>query len=86
MVMLSLVKQAGGRHPAVLMCSAYEFFPRHIKVYWLRDGKVVTSDVTSVMEMADGDWYYQIHSELQYTPDLDRRSPVWWSMPASINP
>ncbi len=68
MVMLSSVKQAGGRHPAVLMCSAYEFFPRHIKVYWLRDGKVVTSDVTSVMEMADGDWYYQIHSELQYTP------------------
>lgn len=68
MVMLSLVKQAGGRHPAVLMCSAYEFYPRHIKVYWLRDGKVVTSDVTSVMEMADGDWYYQIHSELEYTP------------------
>ncbi|XP_018977783.1 H-2 class II histocompatibility antigen, E-S beta chain-like [Cyprinus carpio] len=67
-VKLSSVMRAGGRHPAVLMCSAYEFYPQHIKVSWLRDGKVVTSDVTSTMEMADGDWYYQIHSELEYTP------------------
>uniref|UniRef100_A0A673JUS4 HLA class II histocompatibility antigen, DP alpha 1 chain-like n=1 Tax=Sinocyclocheilus rhinocerous TaxID=307959 RepID=A0A673JUS4_9TELE len=67
-VKLSSVTQAGGRHPAVLMCSAYEFYPPHIKVSWLRDGKPVTSEVTSTMEMADGDWYYQIHSELEYTP------------------
>ncbi|XP_016118846.1 HLA class II histocompatibility antigen, DP beta 1 chain-like [Sinocyclocheilus grahami] len=38
------------------------------KVSWLRDGKPVTSEMTSTMEMADGDWYYQIHSELEYTP------------------
>ncbi|XP_016113671.1 HLA class II histocompatibility antigen, DP beta 1 chain-like, partial [Sinocyclocheilus grahami] len=67
-VKLSSVTQAGGRHPAVLMCSAYEFYPPRIKVSWLRDGKPVTSEVTSTMEMADGDWYYQIHSELEYTP------------------
>ncbi|KAK7146337.1 hypothetical protein R3I93_013929 [Phoxinus phoxinus] len=67
-VKLSSVTRAGGRHPAVLMCSAYAFYPLHIKVSWLRDGKEVTSDVTSTMEMADGDWYYQIHSELEYTP------------------
>ncbi|XP_067251307.1 rano class II histocompatibility antigen, A beta chain-like isoform X1 [Chanodichthys erythropterus] len=67
-VILSIVKQAGGRHPSVLMCSAYEFYPRQIKVSWLRDGKLMTSEVTSTMEMADGDWYYQIHSELEYTP------------------
>ncbi|XP_067269409.1 H-2 class II histocompatibility antigen, E-S beta chain-like isoform X2 [Pseudorasbora parva] len=67
-VKLSSVKQAGGRNPAVLMCSAYEFYPPHIKVSWLRDGKLMTSEVTSTMEMADGDWYYQIHSELEYTP------------------
>ncbi|XP_051760014.1 H-2 class II histocompatibility antigen, E-S beta chain isoform X2 [Ctenopharyngodon idella] len=67
-VKISSVKRAGGRHPAVLMCSAYEFYPLHIKVSWLRDGKEVTSDVTSTMELADGDWYYQIHSELEYTP------------------
>ncbi|XP_067251309.1 rano class II histocompatibility antigen, A beta chain-like isoform X3 [Chanodichthys erythropterus] len=41
----------------------------HVKsVSWLRDGKLMTSEVTSTMEMADGDWYYQIHSELEYTP------------------
>uniref|UniRef100_A0A8C1GR39 MHC class II beta chain-like n=1 Tax=Cyprinus carpio TaxID=7962 RepID=A0A8C1GR39_CYPCA len=67
-VKLSSVMRAGGRHPAVLMCSAYEFYPPHIKVSWLRDGKLMTSEVTSTMEMADGDWYYQIHSELEYTP------------------
>ncbi|KAG1951018.1 H-2 class II histocompatibility antigen, E-S beta chain-like [Pimephales promelas] len=67
-VKLSSVTQAGGRHPAVLMCSAYEFYPQHIKVSWLRDGKLMTSEVTSTMEMANGDWYYQIHSELEYTP------------------
>ncbi|KAK2915749.1 hypothetical protein Q8A67_000123 [Cirrhinus molitorella] len=67
-VMLSSVKPASGRHPAMLLCSAYNFYPETIKVYWMRDGKVETSDVTSTMELADGDWYYQIHSELQYTP------------------
>uniref|UniRef100_A0A672S7I2 H-2 class II histocompatibility antigen, I-E beta chain-like n=1 Tax=Sinocyclocheilus grahami TaxID=75366 RepID=A0A672S7I2_SINGR len=67
-VKLSSVSQAGGRHPAVLMCSAYEFYPPHIKVSWLRDGKLMTSEVTSTMEKADGDWYYQIHSELEYSP------------------
>ncbi|XP_048066481.1 rano class II histocompatibility antigen, A beta chain-like [Megalobrama amblycephala] len=67
-VKLSSVTRAGGKHLAVLMCSAYEFYPPHIKVSWLRDGKLMTSDVTSTMELADGDWYYQIHSELEYTP------------------
>ncbi|XDV48673.1 hypothetical protein PO909_018057 [Leuciscus waleckii] len=50
------------------MCSAYEFYPEKIKVSWLRDGTLMTTDVTSTMEMADGDWYYQIHSHLEYTP------------------
>nr|NP_571551.3 major histocompatibility complex class II DAB precursor [Danio rerio]CAK11370.1 novel protein similar to vertebrate major histocompatibility complex class II DAB gene (mhc2dab) [Danio rerio] len=67
-VTIKSVRQAEGRHPAVLLCSAYEFYPKKIKMSWLRDGKEVTSDVTSTMEMADGDWYYQIHSHLEYTP------------------
>ena len=67
-VKLSSATRAGGDHPAVLMCSAYEFYPPHIKVSWLTDGKLMTSEMTSTMEMADGDWYYQIHSELEYTP------------------
>ncbi|XP_067249388.1 rano class II histocompatibility antigen, A beta chain-like [Chanodichthys erythropterus] len=66
-VKLISVMRAGSRHP-VLMCSAYEFYPQHIKVSWLRDGKLMTSEVTSTMELADGDWYYQIHSELEYSP------------------
>nr|XP_024655516.1 H-2 class II histocompatibility antigen, E-S beta chain-like [Maylandia zebra] len=55
-------------HPAMLVCSVYDFYPSKIKVSWLRDGKEITSDVTSTEEMADGDWYYQTHSHLEYTP------------------
>lgn len=67
-ITLKSVRQAGGSHPAILMCSAYDFYPKKIKVSWLRNGKEETSDVTSTMELADGDWFYQIHSHLEYTP------------------
>nr|AYN72170.1 MHC class II antigen beta chain [Oreochromis niloticus] len=56
------------QHPAMLVCSVYDFFPSKIKVSWHRNGEEVTSDVTSTEEMADGDWYYQTHSHLEYTP------------------
>nr|AAI29506.1 Zgc:158870 protein [Danio rerio] len=67
-VKLSSVTQADGRHPAVLMCSAFRFYPHQIKVTWMRDDKPVKADVTSTEEMPNGDWYYQIHSHLEYTP------------------
>ncbi|XP_026851575.1 rano class II histocompatibility antigen, A beta chain-like isoform X2 [Electrophorus electricus] len=53
---------------AMLICSAYDFYPKGIKVSWLRDGEPLTSEVTSTEELADGDWYYQIHSHLEHTP------------------
>ncbi|CAI5692274.1 unnamed protein product [Oreochromis niloticus] len=56
------------QHPAMLVCSVYDFYPSKIKVSWHRNGEEVTSDVTSTEEMADGDWYYQTHSHLEYTP------------------
>uniref|UniRef100_A0A669C3K7 H-2 class II histocompatibility antigen, E-S beta chain n=1 Tax=Oreochromis niloticus TaxID=8128 RepID=A0A669C3K7_ORENI len=57
-----------GQHPAMLVCSVYDFFPSKIKVSWLRDGQAVSSDITSTEEMPNGDWYYQTHSQLEYTP------------------
>ncbi|KAM4536367.1 H-2 class II histocompatibility antigen, E-S beta chain-like isoform 1-T1 [Odontesthes bonariensis] len=59
---------SAGRHAAMLLCRVYDFYPKTIKVSWLRDGQEVTSDVTSTEEMEDGDWYYQIQSHLEYTP------------------
>ncbi|KAM3590512.1 uncharacterized protein V6R79_010961 [Siganus canaliculatus] len=59
---------SGGRHPSMLVCSVYSFYPKHIKVTWTRDQVPVTSDITSTEELADGDWYYQVHSHLEYTP------------------
>uniref|UniRef100_A0A667YT97 Ig-like domain-containing protein n=1 Tax=Myripristis murdjan TaxID=586833 RepID=A0A667YT97_9TELE len=67
-VRLRLVTPPGGKHTHMLMCSVYGFYPKLISVKWLRDGKVTTSDVTSTEELADGDWYYQIHSYLEFTP------------------
>ncbi|KAK2907374.1 hypothetical protein Q8A67_006359 [Cirrhinus molitorella] len=66
-VKLSLVKKGDSRRPSLLMCSAYDFYPEQIKVSWLRNGALVT-DVTSTEKMPNGDWYYQIHTELEYIP------------------
>ncbi|MCI4381274.1 hypothetical protein PGIGA_G00250100 [Pangasianodon gigas] len=68
-VRVKLVKKSDGTHPARLMCSAYRFFPPQITVTWLRNGKEIKGGVTSTEEMADGDWYYQIHSHLEYMPE-----------------
>ncbi|KAK9970448.1 hypothetical protein ABG768_026393 [Culter alburnus] len=67
-VIIRSVRQASGKSPAMLICSAYDFYPKPIKLTWMRDDKEVTADVTSTEELADGDWYYQIHSHLEYFP------------------
>ncbi|XP_059404026.1 H-2 class II histocompatibility antigen, E-S beta chain-like [Carassius carassius] len=67
-VKLSSVMPGDSTHPALVKCSAYDFYPQPIKVYWLKDGVQVTSDVTSTEELPNGDWYYQIHTMLEYTP------------------
>ncbi|KAG7331981.1 hypothetical protein KOW79_003815 [Hemibagrus wyckioides] len=63
------VKKSVGSHPALLMCSAYSFYPKLIKVTWLRNGQEVKGGQTSTEEMANGDWYYQVHSHLEYKPE-----------------
>ncbi|XP_010870889.2 H-2 class II histocompatibility antigen, E-S beta chain isoform X5 [Esox lucius] len=65
-VRLSVEKHPSDRHPTMLKCSAYKFYPRKIRVTWLRDGQEVP--MSSTEELANGDWYYQIHSYLEFTP------------------
>uniref|UniRef100_A0A4W5QMY6 Ig-like domain-containing protein n=1 Tax=Hucho hucho TaxID=62062 RepID=A0A4W5QMY6_9TELE len=47
----------GEQHPSMLTCST-----------WLRNGQEVTSNMTASEELDNGDWHYQIHSYLEYTP------------------
>uniref|UniRef100_A0A3B3VCQ0 H-2 class II histocompatibility antigen, E-S beta chain-like n=1 Tax=Poecilia latipinna TaxID=48699 RepID=A0A3B3VCQ0_9TELE len=67
-VWLRSVKAEYSQHQQKLVCSAYDFYPKQIRVTWLRDGKKVTSDVTSTDELPNGNWLYQIHSYLEFTP------------------
>ncbi|XP_054903649.1 H-2 class II histocompatibility antigen, E-S beta chain-like [Poeciliopsis prolifica] len=67
-VWLRLEKAEYSQHQQMLICSAYDFYPKQIRVTWLRDGKEVTSDVTSTEELPNGNWLYQIHTYLEFTP------------------
>ncbi|XP_047194912.1 H-2 class II histocompatibility antigen, I-E beta chain-like isoform X3 [Hippoglossus stenolepis] len=67
-VRLHSVAPPAGKHPSMLVCKVYDFYPKLIRVSWQRDGQEVTHEVTSTDELADGDWFYQIHSHLEYTP------------------
>lgn len=66
-VKLLSAETASSQHPGILVCSAYDFYPKHIRLTWLRNGKEVTSDVTSTDELSNGNWLYQRHSYLEYT-------------------
>nr|XP_046254346.1 rano class II histocompatibility antigen, A beta chain-like [Scatophagus argus] len=67
-IWLRSVEAADSKHPGMLLCSVYNFYPKQIKVTWLRNGKEATSDVTSTEELPNGNWLYQIHSYLEFTP------------------
>lgn len=58
---------------SMLECSVWGFFPKEVSVSWLRDGVEVTTDVASTDVMANGDWSYQLHSYLEFTPRKGER-------------
>nr|QER90678.1 MHC class II beta antigen [Acipenser dabryanus] len=62
------IKPFSSQHQTMLVCYAFGFYPRDIKVTWLRNGVKVTADVSSSELLHDGDWTYQIHSYLELTP------------------
>ncbi|KAJ0066118.1 hypothetical protein NL108_001357, partial [Boleophthalmus pectinirostris] len=64
--------KAGSSHqPGMLVCSAYSFYPKALTLTWLRNGEEVTSGVTFTDEMSNGNWLYQKHSYLEYTPTAE---------------
>uniref|UniRef100_A0A8C7XHG8 Ig-like domain-containing protein n=1 Tax=Oryzias sinensis TaxID=183150 RepID=A0A8C7XHG8_9TELE len=67
-VRVTPVARQGSSHQAMLACSAYNFYPKQIRLTWLRNGEKVINYVTSTEELPEGNWLYQIHSYLEYTP------------------
>ncbi|XP_060787050.1 H-2 class II histocompatibility antigen, A-F beta chain-like [Neoarius graeffei] len=72
-VLVRLLRAEVDLEPAVLVCSAYDYHPKGIKVSWLRNGEVISDglhhcDGSSTGELSNGDWYYQMHSYLEYRP------------------
>ncbi|XP_048882975.1 H-2 class II histocompatibility antigen, E-S beta chain-like [Brienomyrus brachyistius] len=67
-VKVKTAKASSERHTTKLQCSAYDFYPEGIKLKWLRNGEEVKDGVTATEELYDGDWYHQIHSYLEFTP------------------
>ncbi|MGH0155617.1 UNVERIFIED_CONTAM: hypothetical protein FKN15_036355, partial [Acipenser sinensis] len=61
-------KMFSSQHQSMLVCYVIGFYPREIKVTWLRNGVKVTADVSYSELLPDGDWTYQIHSYLELTP------------------
>lgn len=57
----------------MLECSVVGFFPREVRVSWLRDGAEVNTDVSSTDTLADGDWSFQLHTYLELTPRRGER-------------
>ncbi|XP_041862797.1 rano class II histocompatibility antigen, A beta chain-like [Melanotaenia boesemani] len=67
-VNIKLVKQPSSGHPAMLVCSTYNFYPKQIRMTWLRNKQEVITGVSYSDVMADGEFYYQMHLFLEYTP------------------
>ncbi|KAA8591602.1 hypothetical protein FQN60_016976, partial [Etheostoma spectabile] len=53
---LQSVEAEGSKHLGMLVCGV---------VTWLRNGKEVTSDMTSTDKLPNGNWLYQMHLEIK---------------------
>nr|AAI07517.1 Zgc:123114 [Danio rerio] len=85
-VIIRSVTEAKGNRKAVLVCSAYDFYPKGIKLTWMRDDKKVTAELTSSEVMADGHWHYQIHSYLEYFPQTGEKISCVVDHASSLKP
>uniref|UniRef100_A0A3B4B3S4 Ig-like domain-containing protein n=1 Tax=Periophthalmus magnuspinnatus TaxID=409849 RepID=A0A3B4B3S4_9GOBI len=66
-----------GGSQRLFTCSTFGFFPRSISISWTINQQPHTSEVSSTDTLPDGDWLYQAHSQLSYSPRFRDRVSCW---------
>lgn len=65
---VTLAEITSTSHGTMLVCSAYDFYPKDIRMSWHLNGQEVTTGVSFSGAITNGDWTYQAHTYLESEP------------------
>ncbi|CAK6447126.1 unnamed protein product [Pipistrellus nathusii] len=85
-VTVSPAKTQRLQHHHLLVCSVTGFYPGHIEVHWLRDGREEQAGVVSTGLIRNGDWTFQMLVMLETVPQSGEVYTCQVEHPSSTSP